>query len=446
MDKAINLTKSYIEVISPNARAVVNARGLMGCFLNMRVDESRSRLFAECSGSSANSYSVKVLLHDPLRYSCTCPSYQSPCKHVLGLLMLYESKPEVFSVCSEKSEFLSSSPDLQYDKSALSLASIKKKNLLRLRGLHAAKALCDELMECGFGRISVLPALLDKSSILLTYKLPEVYSRWRAIIYTLLGEEPYKSRKALDMLSRYHSALMRSIDYYITRTEDDTSPVDYKTENWLGAAWTISHLEAIGNITEDARLIQLSFSVKDNSPAKRVEETGIWMNLNTGEIVRSMNLRPFSALSKTRESDSFSDVLLIQKLFHYPLGLRARWNSFTCVKPSEADFQDLTAYAVPGGAELQKSIKNQMLDSFEDSPPIALVGFKNIMAGERGLVLTDNTGGQIELSDGSACDIISFLPLRCFNSALLEFQVENGRITASPLCLAGKHGLFRLDN
>ena len=444
----ISITKSYIEAIAPNTGALKNARELLKSFSGMRVDIDRACLYASCLGNVGAAYSVAVSLENSLRYKCSCPSRQSPCKHVLGLLMLYESNSEVFLIYSGEPEFLTQDSETKYGSGASekTVLSIKKKNQLRLRGLKAADAMCIELMEYGLGRTSVLPEFLEKSSVLLTHKLSEVYSRWRAVLYTLLSEDQDKNMKALDMLSRYHGALTYAIDYCAARAGDEAYLIDYKIESWLGSAWTLPQLEAMGNVTENARLMQLSFSVRDNVPAKRVEETGIWMELGTGELVRTVNLRPHSALSRTRESDSFPDVLHTPKLFHYPLGHRVRWKNFTCIKPSEADFSTLTAYAVPGGGDLRESVKKQMLDIFEDSHPLALVGFNGIMSGKRGLILVDRTGEQIELSGEWAGDVIRRLPIERFGAALLEFRIENGRITASPLCLTGEQGIFRLDN
>ncbi|NUW44093.1 SWIM zinc finger family protein [Nonomuraea rhodomycinica] len=47
-------------------------------------------LFGECEGSGATPYQVCVDLDDPA-YRCGCPSRKSPCKHALGLLLLWSA-------------------------------------------------------------------------------------------------------------------------------------------------------------------------------------------------------------------------------------------------------------------------------------------------------------------------------------------------------------------
>ncbi|MEV0195714.1 SWIM zinc finger family protein, partial [Nonomuraea sp. NPDC050691] len=47
-------------------------------------------VFGECEGSGATPYQACVDLGGPA-YRCGCPSRKSPCKHVLGLLLLWSA-------------------------------------------------------------------------------------------------------------------------------------------------------------------------------------------------------------------------------------------------------------------------------------------------------------------------------------------------------------------
>ncbi|MGV9267055.1 SWIM zinc finger family protein [Kitasatospora sp. NPDC003701] len=50
-------------------------------------------LWGECKGSGRTPYRTAVELATPA-YSCTCPSRKFPCKHALGLLLLWSGTPE----------------------------------------------------------------------------------------------------------------------------------------------------------------------------------------------------------------------------------------------------------------------------------------------------------------------------------------------------------------
>lgn len=52
-------------------------------------------LWGECRGSSSDPYRSQVDLSGP-GFNCTCPSRKRPCKHALGLLLLFASQPGSF--------------------------------------------------------------------------------------------------------------------------------------------------------------------------------------------------------------------------------------------------------------------------------------------------------------------------------------------------------------
>jgi uncharacterized protein (TIGR02996 family) len=86
------LSEELVYRIAPNGKAAQAGAELAerGAFSDARVSSDRAWLGAACQGSEPRPYHVQVDLRDPPRVtaSCTCPSYQHPCKHALGLLML----------------------------------------------------------------------------------------------------------------------------------------------------------------------------------------------------------------------------------------------------------------------------------------------------------------------------------------------------------------------
>jgi uncharacterized protein (TIGR02996 family) len=86
------LSEELVYRIAPNGKAAQAGLDLAerGAFSHARISPDRTWLGASCQGSERRPYAVQVDLRDPARVaaSCTCPSYQHPCKHALGLLML----------------------------------------------------------------------------------------------------------------------------------------------------------------------------------------------------------------------------------------------------------------------------------------------------------------------------------------------------------------------
>jgi len=54
-------------------------------------------LWGECQGSGKNPYQVQIDLSEPA-FKCSCPSRKFPCKHGLGLFLLFEKSPEIFEL------------------------------------------------------------------------------------------------------------------------------------------------------------------------------------------------------------------------------------------------------------------------------------------------------------------------------------------------------------
>jgi uncharacterized protein (TIGR02996 family) len=86
------LSEELVYRIAPNGKAAQAGADLAerGAYSHARISPDRTWLGASCQGSERRPYSVQVDLRNPARVSasCTCMSYQHPCKHALGLLML----------------------------------------------------------------------------------------------------------------------------------------------------------------------------------------------------------------------------------------------------------------------------------------------------------------------------------------------------------------------
>lgn len=80
--------------------AVQAARGLIRkqAFVKPGVSADGTWLLAECQGSGKQPYEVSIDLADSAQptFRCSCPSRKFPCKHGLGLLLLYASSPDQF--------------------------------------------------------------------------------------------------------------------------------------------------------------------------------------------------------------------------------------------------------------------------------------------------------------------------------------------------------------
>ena len=81
-------TVEQVEAIAPTPAAMTAARPLVTSTQWVTVGADDRALWGVCRGSGAEPYDTMVD-HVGVGFSCTCPSRRSPCKHALGLLLLW---------------------------------------------------------------------------------------------------------------------------------------------------------------------------------------------------------------------------------------------------------------------------------------------------------------------------------------------------------------------
>jgi hypothetical protein len=77
-----------VEQLAPDAAAVKAAQGVAKPAKWQNLGHSGQLVWGECRGSGSNPYQVRVNLDDGA-CKCSCPSRKQPCKHALGLLMMF---------------------------------------------------------------------------------------------------------------------------------------------------------------------------------------------------------------------------------------------------------------------------------------------------------------------------------------------------------------------
>ena len=77
-----------VEQLAPDAAAVKAAQGVAKPAKWQSSGHNERLLWGECQGSGANPYQVRIDLDDGAS-KCSCPSRKLPCKHALGLLMMF---------------------------------------------------------------------------------------------------------------------------------------------------------------------------------------------------------------------------------------------------------------------------------------------------------------------------------------------------------------------
>ncbi|MBL8895660.1 MAG: SWIM zinc finger family protein, partial [Rhizobiales bacterium] len=90
------LTIDKIESMAPDQASLAAAAKIKPSAWPLRAQNVGVNLaWGECQGSGSTAYRVALALDD-LGYKCTCPSRKFPCKHSLGLMLLYARAAESF--------------------------------------------------------------------------------------------------------------------------------------------------------------------------------------------------------------------------------------------------------------------------------------------------------------------------------------------------------------
>lgn len=93
----MSLSLEQVAQMAPDSGSVAAGKKLMALKSWEHLGHSSEALWGLCRGSAL--YQVKVDLSN-LGYHCSCPSRKFPCKHVLGLMMLFAGSPDAVAACA----------------------------------------------------------------------------------------------------------------------------------------------------------------------------------------------------------------------------------------------------------------------------------------------------------------------------------------------------------
>ena len=420
----MTLTEQTILLQAPNPAAAENGRKLWkkGSFSALHRTEDGTLYWAECAGSGKNPYQVSIDWTDPTApvCRCSCPSRQFPCKHALGLMFqqlaggsfeLAELPREIADKRAKQAARAAKKEAEGPAKPKKPNTAVQKKKLAKqLEGLDMAERMVDDLLTSGLGALAGASAKTydklakDLGSCYLTG--PQTAFTRIALAVRTVQQDPEGAEgayaEALHILVALRSTIKKARTFLQNKLEAGSfSPEDSALFEALGGVWKLEDLGAIGSVREQVRLVQLSFDVAFDPAKKEYVERGWWIDLDSGSLFQTRNLRPMKALKHVKGEDSRFGALEVPTLYIYPGegDRRVRWES-AIPRPLTAKEQAaLPALAQPGLAAAVKltrgSIKNTLAPKFlAVLVPVGALG----KVGED-FVLEDPAGDRIVLRD-----------------------------------------------
>lgn len=89
-------TTEQILALAPDASSAKNGQGLATLRKWSNLGKNEQALWGECQGSGSKPYQAQIDLTE-IGFKCSCPSRKFPCKHGLGLFLLFVNQPDAFT-------------------------------------------------------------------------------------------------------------------------------------------------------------------------------------------------------------------------------------------------------------------------------------------------------------------------------------------------------------
>ncbi|MDR2485504.1 MAG: SWIM zinc finger domain-containing protein [Treponema sp.] len=427
----MHITEDFIIHFAGNPSAVSNGRSLAskGGFLALNAAPDETLLFGTCKGSGSSPYQCSVDFADPEKPipRCSCPSRQIPCKHAVGLLFCKvqgkafttQEIPEDIKTKRAKAKqredkktetaqegAASPGPAKTAAKEKSKSRSVKKYHT-QLEGIALAEKILHNIVLAGLYGMDRKNKNLyqDQAKELGNYYIEGIQASMTGLL--LAAEEAQRNQdftQAAGALNYLYGLLKKSRTHIENKIADSpdakNTALNSSIEEQIGYSWKLTELRELGRFVEHARLIQVGFSVIEDTGKKQFEDQGIWLSLSNGELYLTKNYRPFKALKYVREEDSFFPLLSTGELYIYPgdINPRVRWEKCEPRDITIEDLQDAHKAGKQDFAAVIKAVKNQIKSPLADKNPIFALKIGSLAGeGDGGISVFDENGVKIPL-------------------------------------------------
>ncbi len=343
------VNENMIASLAPSPAALKNGRLLSqtGKFSNYCQSADGTLYWAKCAGSGQSTYQTSADFTDSLKpvCRCSCPSRQFPCKHSLGLLFeialgknfVVADIPQNLQEKRRKLQQKNENKKITTTKPKAANTSAQKKKISKqLEGLALAETIIDELLNSGLATLAG-NSLNNYQKLAKNFSscyLPGIQTAFlrMALAVEHLQKNPQEADKqyslVLQTLITLHSTIKKSkVLLQKQLNGQESTPEEAILFEALGGIWRSEDLRNLGLVRQNVKLVQLSFDVSLDEAKQEYVERAFWIDIDTGTIYHTLNLRPVRALKYVKASDSCFNLLEVAELLIYPGGLnrRVRW-------------------------------------------------------------------------------------------------------------------------
>lgn len=479
MSTAEIITDELIRSLAPNTSAVSNGQKISrnGGFVSLSRSSDNTLIFGECKGSGSKPYYTSAdFSGDTPVFRCSCPSRQFPCKHSLAIMFDWLAKKE-FKVSeipediirkrekiakkTEKSDSDETNPTVIEKKKKASKTAVTKKLKKQLEGLELAEQFVNDILNRGVSSVNSSSAMQYKNLAkqLGDYYLPEPQAIMNEIITIAeklsSNSDDNEINCLVSLCIKLSSTVKKSREYITSKIESgEVFPEDNILYEAMGNVWKLTQLKEIGLYKENSCIVQLSFTVIDDNIHKALVDSAYWIDLDTGEISKTENIRPLKALKYVKEEDSSFGVHIVPVLYKYPGGLnrRIRWENSEIVSSKQQDYERILSLAEKSIGDAVKKAKNELKNTLSDSAVAFLIPFDSIGFSDDGHSVLKYGSETIALKSNKVysdtCTVLSVLGKNMLtNGALLGelfYNPVERKIYCCPISIVNSDGIIRL--
>ena len=421
------LTDDTLQRVAPDAGSLQNGRDLVRkkAFSDLGVSADGTWLLGKCKGSGKEPYSVSVdLANDSAPVGrCTCPSRKFPCKHALGLMVVYLTGPGQFGK-AEPPEELQAKREKQVSRAEkkaaateapaprkVNKAALAKKAKAQRDGLDLLEKLLTDLVAGGqWFEQSRLDRLDRQAKQMADAYLPGAMFVLRRLV--LLGREdglPDEERtaRAADLIGHLWATVQKGRDYLDNKlaADENQAEADAVMEEVLGTVWQLADLKEKGYARQNLNLLELAFERYDDQAREQRVETSHLLDLGDGSVHAAITYRPFKGMQNIPEQPSWMQPITVAEAGVYPgfINRRIRWEKGAeVVQPAaEKNLHLKWAHelAIPEFEEVLGEFRKQLKHALAPREAVVWVRCRTVgKVGER-VVVEDAKGARIEAVD-----------------------------------------------
>lgn len=434
----MDITEDFIAQFIGNTPTAANGRRLAfdDAFLSLNRTRDGMLLFGSCKGSGQTPYNCSVDFVEPGKPvpRCTCPSRQTPCKHVAGLLycrlrgreFAVRELPDDIGEKRVKARRRAGSAMTRPRKEsnptgmtrAKATAAIKKCRA-QLAGIDLAEKILRNIVRGGLYSLDNRNRKLygEGAKELGNYYIPGVQAAFVELLRAAAegqGEQRYEATieccgylYALLKNGRAHTEAKIAAYEAFSRQSDNTffapeSAIRSTIEEQMGYAWKLAELREHGLYIENAELLQVGFDVIEDEARGEFVDEGLWLCLTDGRVYTTRNHRPFRAQRYIRAEDSFFPILTTPELFIYPgdENPRVRWERSGQRETTPRDLAHATAFAARNFSTVVRAVRTQIKNPLADKNPVFALRVSRLVQDETGkLSILDERGTEISLRE-----------------------------------------------